>query len=405
MKPLTMTNSPWAKFTTSVALKMRTKPRAISAYTQPVASPLTTWLARISTMFHYRRVQAFADRSRRPKAVGEKGRCPRRTSRTPRAAATESHLRRRTFPTGRLLASAFLQFQPLAHLRPLAVLHDDQSGGAAHPTASVAAVAVLEPPARVPVLDGFDRLEQRVACEVPAGALQGFHEEGGLLVAVQVRGVERQVREILLHVGPVEIQEGAGLRGQRIHLHPHDPLDVLASQLDGLVQHDRRGADEQGFVADGVALLGQPRRLAIHRLQDDRLGPGLLELGRLRAEVDVGPLVVDLRDVREIVVLEPGLSAEVPVEAVLVVLVEAGDLPDLPVLHQVVDDQPRLIHIGGQIADVPFPGGGPQAGEGGREDVGDLLLLEIVLDRLRRRRPGGPSWRTPCRARRVASRW
>ncbi len=56
-------------------------------------------------------------------------------------------------------------------------------------------------------------------------------------------------------------------------------------------------------------------------------------------------------------------------------------------LHQVVDDQPGLIHIGGQIADVPLPGGGPQAGEGGREDVGDLLLFEIVLDRLRRRRP------------------
>ena len=42
MKPLTMTNSPCAKFTTSVALKMRTNPSAISAYTQPVASPLNT---------------------------------------------------------------------------------------------------------------------------------------------------------------------------------------------------------------------------------------------------------------------------------------------------------------------------------------------------------------------------
>ena len=42
MKPLTMTNSPCAKFTTSVALKMRTNPSAMSAYTQPVASPLNT---------------------------------------------------------------------------------------------------------------------------------------------------------------------------------------------------------------------------------------------------------------------------------------------------------------------------------------------------------------------------
>jgi hypothetical protein len=45
-----MTNSPWAKFTTSVALKIRTNPRAMSAYTQPVASPLTTWLVRISVI-------------------------------------------------------------------------------------------------------------------------------------------------------------------------------------------------------------------------------------------------------------------------------------------------------------------------------------------------------------------
>src|SRR5216684_8085927 len=290
MKPLTMTNSPWAKFTTSVALKMRTNPRAISAYTQPVASPLTTWLARISTIFHCRRVQELADRSGRP-GGGRRGRplpeahLPYAEGSGDRVAPPPPNLSHRL-----LLASAFLQFHPLAHLRPLAGLHDDQSGGAAHPTASVAAVAVLEPPARVPVLDGFDRLEQRVAREVPPVTLEGFHEEGGLLVAVQVRGVERQVGEILLHVGPVEIQEDAGLRGQRIDLHPHDPLDVLASQLDGLVQHDRRGADEQRIVADGVALLGQPRRLAIHRLQDDCLGPGLLELGRLRAEVDVGPL-------------------------------------------------------------------------------------------------------------------
>ena len=50
MKPLTITNSPWAKFTTSVALKIRTNPSAMSAYTQPVASPLTTWLNRISAI-------------------------------------------------------------------------------------------------------------------------------------------------------------------------------------------------------------------------------------------------------------------------------------------------------------------------------------------------------------------
>src|SRR5258705_6687023 len=95
-----------------------------------------------------------------------------------------------------LLPPALLQLHPVAQLGPLAVLHDDQAGRAAHAPAIVAAVAVLEAPARIPVLDGLDRLEQRVAGEVPPVALQRFREQGRLLVAVEIRGVERQVREI-----------------------------------------------------------------------------------------------------------------------------------------------------------------------------------------------------------------
>src|SRR3989454_2340217 len=121
MNPLTITNSPCAKFTTSVALKIRTKPSAMSAYTQPVASPLTTWLVRISTM-------------------------------------------RRAAP--RLLAPAdFLELHPLARLRPLTVLHDDEPARVAHAAAIVAAVRVLQAPARIPVLDRLDRPEHRVAGE------------------------------------------------------------------------------------------------------------------------------------------------------------------------------------------------------------------------------------------------
>src|SRR5713101_7339671 len=105
-----------------------------------------------------------------------------------------------------LLPTALLELHPVAQLGPLAGRHDDQAGRATHATATVSAVAVLEPPAWIPVLDRLDRLQERVAGQVPPVALQGLHEEGGLLIAVQVRGV-------LLHVGPVEIEEGAGLGG------------------------------------------------------------------------------------------------------------------------------------------------------------------------------------------------
>src|SRR6267143_3724432 len=115
MKPLTITNSPCAKFTTSVALKIRTKPSAMSAYTQPVASPLTTWLLRISTIVVRRVTLAPAD---------------------------------------------FLELRPVTRLRPLPVLHDDETARVAHAAAIVAAVGVLQAPARIPVLDRLDRLEQ-----------------------------------------------------------------------------------------------------------------------------------------------------------------------------------------------------------------------------------------------------
>src|SRR5262245_11538991 len=138
MKPLTITNSPWAKFTTSVALKIKTNPRAISAYTQPVASPLTTWLVRISAIR--------------------------------RDGATLS------------APPALLEFHPLAHPRPLGVPHHHQPSDPAHHAAIVAAIAVFQTPARVPVLDRSDRLEESVAREGRPRALQGFHEEGGLLV-------------------------------------------------------------------------------------------------------------------------------------------------------------------------------------------------------------------------------
>jgi hypothetical protein len=82
------------------------------------------------------------------------------------------------------------------------------------------------------------------------------------------------------------------------------------------------------------------------------------------------------------VLLEPGLAGQVPVEAVLVVLVEAGDLLDLPFLHEVIDDQPGLIRVGGQIADVPRPRRRPDAGGGRREDVGHAPLFQVLLDRL-----------------------
>src|SRR2546425_430975 len=151
MNPLTITNSPCAKFTTSVALKIRTKPSAMSAYTQPVASPLTTWLVRISTM-------------------------------------------RRAAP--RLLAPAdFLELHPLARLRPLTVLHDDEPARVAHAAAIVAAVRVLQAPARIPVLDRLHRPEHRVAGEALPGAPQGIGEHRRLLIAVQVRGVDRRSEE------------------------------------------------------------------------------------------------------------------------------------------------------------------------------------------------------------------
>ena len=112
MKPLTITNSPCAKFTTSVALKIRTNPSAMSAYTQPVASPLTTWLVRISAI-----------------VVARLPYC-----RPPSFSSIQSlifvHLP--SFTTTR---------------RPTRLMH----------AAVVAAVAVLEAPARVPVLDGLDR--------------------------------------------------------------------------------------------------------------------------------------------------------------------------------------------------------------------------------------------------------
>src|SRR5919109_5005603 len=117
MKPLAITNSPCAKFTTSVALKIRTKPSAMSAYTQPVASPLTTWLVRISAI---------------------------------------------AWPPP-LLAAALRQLRPLAGLGPLAVLDDHEPAHPAHHAAVLAAPAVLQPPARVPVLDRLNALEQGFA--------------------------------------------------------------------------------------------------------------------------------------------------------------------------------------------------------------------------------------------------
>src|SRR5262245_53595769 len=102
-------------------------------------------------------------------------------------------------PARLLLPAALLQLDPLAHLRPLAVLDGDEATDAAHHAAIVAAIAVLEAPARVPVLDGLDRLEQRFAGEVPPRALQGLDEQRRLLIAVEVGGVQREAREVLLH--------------------------------------------------------------------------------------------------------------------------------------------------------------------------------------------------------------
>ena len=90
MKPLTMTNSPWAKFTTSVALKMRTNPSAIRAYTQPGRQPA-----------HHLTRQDLGHRLL-PSDVRYYRRPP----------SCSSH--------------------PLALLRPLAVLHDDETADAAH---------------------------------------------------------------------------------------------------------------------------------------------------------------------------------------------------------------------------------------------------------------------------------
>src|SRR5262245_4358858 len=99
MKPLAMTNSPCAKFTTSVALKIRTNPSAISAYTHPVPTRLTTWLVRISTI----------------------------------ASAA-------------LFPPDLLQLHPVTRPRPLAILHRDQPSGTAHDPPVVAAIGVLEAP-------------------------------------------------------------------------------------------------------------------------------------------------------------------------------------------------------------------------------------------------------------------
>jgi hypothetical protein len=69
----------------------------------------------------------------------------------------------------------------------------------------------------------------------------------------------------------------------------------------------------------------------------------------------------------------------VAVEAVLVVLVEAGDLAELALLDQIIDDQPGLIGIRGHISHMPFAGGRPETGQDSREDVRDLFRLEIIL--------------------------
>ena len=91
----------------------------------------------------------------------------------------------------------------------------------AHAAAVVTAVAVLEAPARIPVLDRLDRLEHGVTGEVRPGALHGLHEQRRLLVAVEIGRVDRQAREVLGHVGPVLVEERAGLGGQRIDLDAH----------------------------------------------------------------------------------------------------------------------------------------------------------------------------------------
>src|SRR5206468_3754365 len=127
-----------------------------------------------------------------------------------RSARTRSRWRVRSRPGwsgSRSLPANLLELRPVADLHPLAVLHDDQAAGVAHAAALVAAVAVLEPPARVPVLDGLDGLQHGVTRQVAPGALHGLHEQRGLLIAVEVGGVDRQPRRVLGHVGAVLIEE------------------------------------------------------------------------------------------------------------------------------------------------------------------------------------------------------
>jgi hypothetical protein len=75
-----------------------------------------------------------------------------------------------------------------------------------------------------------------------------------------------------------------------------------------------------------MALLCQPWGLTVHRLEDDGLGTRLLEFRRLRAEVDVGALVIHLGDILQAMLFQARLAGEMSVKAVLVVLVEAGAL-------------------------------------------------------------------------------
>jgi hypothetical protein len=95
-------------------------------------------------------------------------------------------------------------------------------------------------------------------------------------------------------------------------------------------------------------------------------------------------------DIGEAILFQACLSRQMAIKAVLVILVEAGHLREVALLDQFIDDQPGLVGKGGQISHMPLPGDGPEAGQAGGEDVWDLLLFEIFLDRRGGGRPEMP---------------
>ena len=80
--------------------------------------------------------------------------------------------------------------------------------------------------------------------QVTPDALQRLDEQGGFLIPVEIRRIQRQVGKILLHVGPVLVQEWAGIIRVWVHLDANHPdaacwkkLQTANRQLKEQIEH------------------------------------------------------------------------------------------------------------------------------------------------------------------------